>query len=86
MSFLDQALSNDMFISVRGRLQQKLVTRLTKLTIDLIHHGVQEVFRPVNDNGLDEVWVNTFSKIEFEKYSSSPSTISIVSCSSKTSV
>ena len=33
MSFLDQELSNDVFISVRGRLQQKLVTRLTRTTV-----------------------------------------------------
>ena len=33
MSFVDQALSNDVFISLRGRLQQKLITRLTKRTI-----------------------------------------------------
>ena len=32
MSFVDQVLSNGVFISGRGRLQQKLGTRLTKLT------------------------------------------------------
>ena len=54
-----------------------------KRNVDLIHHGVQEAFGPVNDNGPDEVWVNSFSKIEFVSYSSSLSTILIVSCSSK---
>ena len=33
MSFLDQALSNGVFISVVGRLQQKLGKRLTKRTV-----------------------------------------------------
>ena len=33
MSFVDQALSNDVFISVRERLQQKLESRLTKRTV-----------------------------------------------------
>ena len=33
MSFVDQALSNDVFDFVVQPLQQKLVTRLTKLTV-----------------------------------------------------
>ena len=35
MSFVDQALSNGVFISFRGRLRQKLGTRLTKRTVRL---------------------------------------------------